>query len=446
MTVSMLLTLLPVSALADGTEPTQSWADAVQSQPNSSVENGKTITISSAAGLAWFAKQINTWESQPVDSRVSFAGYTIDITDDIDLSGYLWVPIDTDTVIANPSHPNYTTDRAKDYGNKLLDGAVINGNGHTISGMTVHNTIRGPLAGHESEHGGGQSCYYYAGFIGRSSGTLTIQNLTFEDAVVDGKNEPSISSQGSSSLAVVLGYNGGTLTCENVNVTESSVTGYTKLGAFTGQDPGTLNLRNCSVTNSTFVLEEFYVGEDYGVPMFAAAVSGYKTQTYPVFNGVRVSGNSFDVPSGMGITVTTDSGETVIAFPDDRYNDLTLFYREIIYMGDYGDDYANYNGTPRPVFGYDYGDVATVSSTGNALYSTLSGAIAAAKDGDTVTLLKDASSSQVIEIDKDLTLDLNGHVISNEVKADRLFHVTKAVSFTVDGTAAGSGMTIPEGT
>lgn len=59
----------------------------------------------------------------------------------------LWTPIDTATVITNVSDSDYKDDRAGTYNNKLLDGATVNGNKHTIKGMTVHNTVRGPVPG-----------------------------------------------------------------------------------------------------------------------------------------------------------------------------------------------------------------------------------------------------------------------------------------------------------
>ncbi len=72
-------------------------------------------------------------------------------------------------------------------------------------------------------------------------------------------------------------------------------------------------------------------------------------------------------------------------------------------------------------------------------------AIDTAQNGDTVTLLEDITVNEPIEIDKSLTLDLNGHVIINNVAQDRVFLVNEAVDFTVDGTDDGSGMRIPDG-
>ena len=84
--------------------------------------------------------------------------------------------------------------------------------------------------------------------------------------------------------------------------------------------------------------------------------------------------------------------------------------------------------------------VATVNGTD---YESLEAAIGAAGDGDTVQLTADISVDAVITINTSITLDLNGHIITNNVAGDSTFCVT-ASSFTVDGTAAGSGMSIPE--
>ena len=56
--------------------------------------------------------------------------------------------------------------------------------------------------------------------------------------------------------------------------------------------------------------------------------------------------------------------------------------------------------------------VEAVASVGTAKYITLAAAIAAAKDGETVTLLKDVTENVEIAKEKNLTLDLNGKTLS----------------------------------
>ena len=84
-----------------------------------------------------------------------------------------------------------------------------------------------------------------------------------------------------------------------------------------------------------------------------------------------------------------------------------------------------------------------VAQIGDTQYETLAKAIAAATEGNTVILQQNVEVSEQIPITVAITLNLNGKTITNCVTEERLFAVT-ASSFTVDGTAAGSAMTIPE--
>ena len=74
-------------------------------------------------------------------------------------------------------------------------------------------------------------------------------------------------------------------------------------------------------------------------------------------------------------------------------------------------------------------------------YDKLQEAVNAAEAGTTVKLLSNISVSGVIEITKDLTLDLNGKVITVETQNGRPFDIKEPISFTVD--ANGGGMIIP---
>ena len=103
------------------------------------------------------------------------------------------------------------------------------------------------------------------------------------------------------------------------------------------------------------------------------------------------------------------------------------------------DDYAQgADGVVGPL-----GAENATAQVGADYFKTLAAAIEAAGDGQTVKLLRDASVDSIIEINQNLTLNLNGHTITNNVTGEHPFHVTEAVTFTVDGTAGG-GMTIPE--
>lgn len=116
LTLSLLVGQLPTTALATGGTV---WTEIVTEQPPGyTVGNSGNVTISSAEGLAWFARQVNT--------GVPFSGKIITLSGDIDLSAHEWVPIGTQ------AHP--------------FDG-TFDGNGNTISGMDVVVSTDSPAAG-----------------------------------------------------------------------------------------------------------------------------------------------------------------------------------------------------------------------------------------------------------------------------------------------------------
>ncbi len=110
---------------------------------------------------------------------------------------------------------------------------VIDGQGHTIYNMSVNKGNSDKL-----------------GFIGYNTDKLTIKNLTFSNANI----------YGTSNLGVVIGYQYGKVTLDNVHVVNSTVKSSGSWSGFVGglvgysaiNDSATLTLANCSVENSNF--------------------------------------------------------------------------------------------------------------------------------------------------------------------------------------------------
>lgn len=91
----------------------------------------------------------------------------------------------------------------------------------------------------------------------------------------------------------------------------------------------------------------------------------------------------------------------------------------------------------------------TVATVGNNPYTSLKAAFDdIGTKGDisiTVELISDCTESEIITVPsgKNVTLNLNGHIVTNSVAKDRLFNVLSS-SFTVNGTQRNSGMMIPD--
>lgn len=71
-------------------------------------------------------------------------------------------------------------------------------------------------------------------------------------------------------------------------------------------------------------------------------------------------------------------------------------------------------------------------------FNTLSDAVAAAEDGDTITLLRDVSSGRIILEDKSITVDLNGHTLTSTSAYGVMFCAKNGNTITVNGTTPGS--------
>ena len=177
-----------------------------------------TLSVSTAAGLAWMAKQVNA------DSLV---GTAVTLADDIDLSGKLWTPAQ-----------NFT--------------GTFDGQGHTISGLTINNEVIG-------------SKLEYLGLFRNIAGTADkhsfVKNVTFENVTV---YAPSFLTAGGDTIwpyfGTVAGYSDYT-DYENITVT-GTVTiyaDYAAAGIVMAKDDSTGNsFRGCKVDATVYSVEDFY--------------------------------------------------------------------------------------------------------------------------------------------------------------------------------------------
>lgn len=381
------------------------WNDQVSGQPDTYTVNqdSKIVSIGSAEALVWWAKQVN--------SGTSFAGYTINITNDIDLSTHYWTPICTGTV-------SYTADGKYSIAdNATLDGTTINGNGHTITGLATQTGVRGPNQG--SKPGDGQNCYYDAAFIGYSCCDITINNLTFNGARIAISDPDAVTqTNGSSMLAVIVGAQvtnknketgeiiGGSLTLNNVTVNNADVLAMQKAAAFVGNLMGnsTLTVNNCAITNSRF-----------SAYFMVAPISSYSTAEQVTINGIKLENNHVRMvdqswPNGYyqdpnnGAWYIDEDGNSV-----DINACTTAMFRD-------GTNTAITNGTLSGT-GTAWTPVASVDGY---MYASLGAALNAAKDGDTVELLTDLTNSadsatKNVALNNDIILEGNHHSISGNI-------------------------------
>ena len=164
-------------------------------------ENG-IYEVNTAAQLAGFA--------QMVANGNTFRGKTVLLNTDINLDDHLWTPIGPTSA-------------------KSFQG-IFDGPGHTIFKLNV---------GYD-RYGRG----FFANIVGSKA---VVKNINYNQANINGNGAGNI-------YGIVSGYAYGTVTFENIKVTNSTIYACGKVGGILGMaaDPGGVTtIKNCSVSNTT---------------------------------------------------------------------------------------------------------------------------------------------------------------------------------------------------
>ena len=367
----------------------------------------------------------------------------IELLDDINMTGKSWTPVSVDGY----------------HGQGVI---TLNGNGKTITGLSA------PL--------------FAGGFAGKSG--IVIKDLTIADADInDTTNDQGIG-------AFINCVDSMTrIELDNCHLKNSKIvsTGDARVGGLIGWTSGynkpndgpvdtRVTLTNCSVEKVTI--------EAKGSVGGLIGHAGANPATYHTITGCTVkdstltcteTGKSWRVGDLVG---TANDGQiTVDAATSASQNTLTQENADPQKPKDsiFGRDAVNDTGlvivdNKVVAAGTAYGDIVnknanevlvevskghwvkpnegTVAMIGAREYPTLPDAITAAKDGDTIKLLKDVTVTKPIEVTKSMTLDLNGHVLTAAtastatVKNSAIWVTAEKVNLTIDGTTAGSGMTM----
>ena len=266
----------------------------------------KIVTVASAEELALFAKTASQYSD----------GYTVNITADIDLGAYLWVPMS-------------------------VSGVTINGGGHTISNMLVRSCV---TAG---------SSRYGTGFIG-STNKITVKSLAFNNANVDFADYATSNSCGlhcGNQGAVVVGRTYGPATFENVSVANSTIYGYGKIGCLLGHADGgvSVTFKNC-VSKDNTICAEYNIGGLAGHIQRSNGVDN-TTVTNCTVENITVDYNSYYNGESKGSGTYIDLNNATATFKSNDKKDGTDVSKVIsgkywvfnnYYWGAYADYYVSY--------------------------------------------------------------------------------------------------------
>ena len=223
-------------------------------------DNAKTVTIATGSELAGFAKNVNDGND--------YRGYTVTLTDDIDLNGIEWTPIG----------PN------SDASNKFR--GVFDGGNHTISNLKVSKS----------------DVDESAGLFGSLNGT--VRNVKIDNASISLKSSGDNSDNGAGFIAGAI-YNTGLI--ENCEVSNSVLQSNRYGGGIVGYSYGSAN--NNKVTDCQISAR---LGSDLTVNDKVGGIVGYSGEGNGKYIGNVVTGCSLLGSRNIGgIAGCTQSGNLI---------------------------------------------------------------------------------------------------------------------------------------
>ena len=340
--------------------------------------DGTEFTLADADDLFGFASLVNEGNT--------FAGKTVVLDADVDLGGAAWTPIG-----GVSSYPSVTF------------AGTFDGQNKTVSNFTV------------SESGE----YAAAGLFGSSMGT--IENLTVSGASIYSTH-----------------YAGG-------------IVAYSSSSAST--------IINCTVKNSTIVSEPEMIGGSYDNGDKVGGIMGYNGEAGTI-SGCTVSNVSLKAYRDIGgivgcslapANVTGNTVRDITIRVDQKtgyYGDKAPNYAEIVGRTDSGASVPSDNtvaGSNTLLGPSDPDPDEAAAKVGTKYYFTIEDAVAAAENGDTIVMLADevieGNAGVTIPAGLSVTLDLNGHTLSNLVNEDKASQViaNKGILTITDSSEAKTG-------
>ena len=237
----------PSEPVWDGKSATTDWYDENK--------DAESFSVDSAEDLKGLAELVST--------GTDFSGKTITLADDVDLGDHEWTPIGAGK---------------REEAANVFKGS-FNGGGHTISNFTI---------GYQTDTmDDGQAIGFFGNVEGTSENPAKIENLNFEDAVIDSRSNTAGVAVGYAEYAEISG----------ITIKNSTVTAYQGAGAVVGRLYHSGSIVNCKNINTSVITSAF--GHEEWIDTEKA--------TYP-YNAGGIAGAAQEKTSGVSINI---KGNTV---------------------------------------------------------------------------------------------------------------------------------------
>lgn len=387
----------------------------VKEGPEGYVEDESgNVTISTAEGLFYFAKKVNAGNN--------FAGKTVTLANNIDLNNEKWTPIGIYDNSATHFKGTFDGQNHAVTGLKVEESGKngVGFFGKVYTGTIKNLTVEGSISTSNSN--------YVGGIVGH--GYATITNCTFKGSVGSTDNTMQVGG--------IAGSGGFTVTDCSVY---ADVTAEYWAGGIVGncQDGGAYT--NCYVEGVVSAKSTYWGAGAAGItpaPLYPSQViSGCYSNTVVKVAGKEVNcpiiasyNNPLDYNGYSGGLKIYDNSWNKQKNSNDSYpiyaekdgkggvlmegmtaardNSLIMLEDDLNYVTG---DLSKVRIVAGSGVTQEQINALAVASVGDSKYQSLTEAVAAAQDGQTVTLLADATEDVVIN--KNITLDLGGKTLTN---------------------------------
>lgn len=340
---------------------------------------------------------------------------------------------------------------------------ALNIHGKISSGADITSEVVGPVSITDSQISGGNMINEVTGVTSYDSslftdldeafGYFSCGDLTLTGSTVKGGNNDL--ATGGEALLVGHTANGATITIDNTTITggeggcRNTATNHGN-GCDAVKMTQSLNDVKVKITNNSKL--------EGGKKSAAGQSTGYGFSTTSALAEVTVTDSTITAPEGgtaFAVQVLSDAELNVVLenatigadngnafYPMWKGNTVKAEVKgNVTFVGDVsGNGNVALSGNGNVTVKETETDAPTsiVATVGGKYYTDFDSALAAAKDGETVTLMADAEVKKAMNITKNLTIDLGSHTLDSTAVADHHFN-TPNITITIKGDKDNKG-------
>ena len=214
---------------------------------------------------------------------------------------------------------------------------------------------------------------------------------------------------------------------------EGKIENIVKYGSVINVDGGKLKVESGNISADTFGIRNAE-GE---VTISGGTLTSGCSAIYNIDGELTINGGTFT--SGNSAIDNIDGGEVTInsgTFTGGNYAISNIEDGKVtVNGGTFNKDISKYLGKGATITENDgtWTIIPPVCRIGETGYEKFEDAIAAVKDGETITMIRDGELSDIVTVNKQITLDLNGRTISGNIRARQLISVKGDLTITGEG-------------